>query len=87
MMDYTSVLIDVLRTEKAVKLVTAQRVIPFIVDIRANKTEIREAVENLFKVKVEKVRTHIDRKGRKIAYVKFAPEVDVESIATSLKLA
>jgi ribosomal protein L23 len=40
----------------------------------------------MFKVKVESVRTHI-RKGSKIAYVKFAPDVNIEELATQLKLA
>ncbi len=86
MNDYSSVIIGVLRTEKAVKLASYERVITFIVDMRATKTKIKEAVENLYKAKVEKVRTHINREGKKVAFVKFSPETDVESIAASLKL-
>lgn len=85
--DYSSVIMGVVRTEKAVNLVSYERVIMFVVDRKATKAQIKEAVENLFKARVEKVRTHINRKGQKIAFVKFAPEIDVESIATSLKIA
>jgi large subunit ribosomal protein L23 len=75
----------VLRTEKALKLATREHTIPFIVDLRASKPEIKEEIERLYGVKVETVRTLI-RDGKKIAFVKFAPEVNVEELASSLNL-
>lgn len=80
------VIIDVLRTEKSVSLTEFQHTIPFVVLLDAKKNEIKNAIEEMFKVKVESVRTHIKR-GSKIAYVKFAPEVNIEELATQLKLA
>jgi large subunit ribosomal protein L23 len=47
-----------MRTEKGTRL-AAQRKYVFAVDVRANKPEIRRAVEQLFKVKVERVHTAI----------------------------
>ncbi|BAF58503.1 MAG: 50S ribosomal protein L23 [Pelotomaculum sp.] len=51
---------DILRkpvvTEKSTSLLQDNKY-TFIVDPRANKTEIKEAVEKIFKVKVEKVNT------------------------------
>jgi len=44
-------------TEKTVAKKEAERTLCFEVDPRANKVEIRSAVEKLFKVKVEDVRT------------------------------
>jgi large subunit ribosomal protein L23 len=44
-------------TEKSVGKKEAERTLCFEVDPRANKIEIRSAVEKLFKVKVEGVRT------------------------------
>ena len=44
-------------TEKTVAKKEAERTLCFEVDPRANKVEIRSAVERLFKVKVEDVRT------------------------------
>jgi large subunit ribosomal protein L23 len=46
-----------LLTEKSTWLKDKNREICFEVDIRANKIEIKKAVEELFKVKVERVRT------------------------------
>jgi large subunit ribosomal protein L23 len=44
-------------TEKSNKLKEEQNQIAFIVDLKANKVEIRQAVERLFKVRVLNVRT------------------------------
>jgi len=42
----------------------------FIVDIRANKIEIKKAVEAAYGVTVDKVRTMIVRPDRKVRYTK-----------------
>lgn len=73
-----------LLTEKVVAKKETERTVCFEVDPRANKVEIRSAVERLFKVKVEEVRTSnlagkMRRRGRftghrpewKKAYVKL----------------
>jgi large subunit ribosomal protein L23 len=44
-------------TEKSTRLKEAANQIAFVVDPRANKVQIRQAVEKLFKVKVKTVRT------------------------------
>ena len=44
-------------TEKSTRLKEAANQIAFVVDPRANKIQIRQAVEKLFKVKVKAVRT------------------------------
>lgn len=58
---------DILRkpliTEKSTALIEDNKY-TFQVDPKANKTEIKQAVENIFKVKVEKVNT-MNVKGRK----------------------
>lgn len=51
-------------TEKSMRLQAAQNQYFFNVDTRANKNEIRDAVQRLFGVKVEKVNT-ICRKGKR----------------------
>ncbi len=53
-------------TEKALKLVEGGRAYSFEVATTANKIEIRKAVETLFDVKVEKVRTqqHMGKRKR-----------------------
>ena len=58
----------------------------FIVDMKAKKKEIKEAIEKLFKVKVSKVNTFVTPRGEKRAYVKLSPEHPAIDIATELGL-
>jgi len=48
-------------TEKGLKMVERRRAYPFEVAQGANKVQIRQAVESIFKVKVESVRTQTVR--------------------------
>ncbi|MBC7075275.1 MAG: 50S ribosomal protein L23 [Syntrophomonadaceae bacterium] len=56
MRDYRDIIIKPVVTEKSMNLL-AENKYTFIVDKRANKTEIKNAIENIFNVRVEKVRT------------------------------
>ncbi|MBL7100868.1 MAG: 50S ribosomal protein L23 [Nanoarchaeota archaeon] len=73
-----------LATEKAVRLMESENKLIFIVDRKSTKPEIKKAVEELFKVKVEKVNTLIDIKGRKKAYLRLSPETPAIDIATQM---
>lgn len=54
-MDYTKILLRPVVTEKASMLREGSEQVAFFVDPKANKIEIGKAVEEAFKVKVEKV--------------------------------
>lgn len=71
-------------TEKSVSLVEKENKIVFIVDRNANKTEIKQAVEKAFEVKVDKVNTEITMTGEKKAYIKLKPEFKAADIAVKL---
>ena len=73
-----------LMTEKAIDLIERENKIVFIIDRRANKRDIARAVEELYDVKVEKVRTLITPRGTKKAYVKLRPEYDASDLAIRL---
>jgi large subunit ribosomal protein L23 len=69
-MDARDVLIRPVVTEKSTDLLS-QNKYTFIVDMRANKTQIKQAVEEVFKVKVDKVNTmrvpgKLRRQGRSV---------------------
>ena len=68
------IIIRFVTTEKAYLLAEKYNYITLKAVRNANKRQIKEAVEKLFKVKVVKVNTLIDRDGYKKAYVKLAPE-------------
>ncbi len=73
-------------SEKALRLLESENKIVFEVKREANKIEIKKAFEEIFGVKVEKVNTLINRKGKKIAYIKLKPEFKASEIATKLGL-
>ena len=72
-------------TEKIIKAVETENVIVFETDKKARKEDIKNEVEDLFKVKVKSVNVHI-RKNKKIAYIKLKPEYQAIDIATKLGL-
>ncbi len=75
-----------LATEKAIRLMESENKLVFVVHAKAKKQEIKNAVEELFKVKVASVNTLVSMKGEKRAYVQFAPENPAIDIATTLGL-
>ena len=56
-MNFTEVLISPILSEKSVTMKDAENRYSFVVHQKATKPEIKKAIETLFKVKVEKVRT------------------------------
>ena len=73
-----------LMTEDAVALIEAENKLTFVVDPRANKARVKEAVESLYQVKVSKVNVLISPKGVKKAFVTLLPEYKASDIAIRL---
>jgi len=86
MMDLENIIIRVLVTEKTIRLAEKENKITFIVNRKANKTQIKEAVEKLFNVKVEKVNTLITPNGEKKAYVKLKKDYKATDVLSKLGL-
>ncbi len=74
-----------LSTEKSIRLMESQNKLIFVVDIDADKDVIKKAVEEMFKVSVDDVKTFV-RKGEKRAYVRFSEKNPAIDIATQLGL-
>jgi large subunit ribosomal protein L23 len=70
-------------TEKSVAELE-KNILTAIVDIRANKKQIKREVERIFEVEVEKVNTLITPKGEKKAYIKLKPEYSAEDVLSKL---
>jgi large subunit ribosomal protein L23 len=64
MSNYRDIIKAPIITEKTSDLAQNKNTITFSVDVKANKTEIKQAVEKIFNVKVESVNT-INVKPRK----------------------
>ena len=71
-------------TEKTFDLIEKENKLVFIVNRRANKKQIKRAIEKLHNVKVIKVNTMITPKGEKKAFVKLHSEYSAQDIAVDL---
>uniref|UniRef100_A0A8C9A1X3 60S ribosomal protein L23a n=1 Tax=Prolemur simus TaxID=1328070 RepID=A0A8C9A1X3_PROSS len=56
----------------------------FIVDVKANKHQIKQAVRKLYDTDVAKVNTLISPDGEKKAYVRLAPDYDALDVANKI---
>jgi len=71
-------------TESASLMVEKENKLVFIVNLKANKTDVKGAVEELYEVKVEKVNLLITPKSEKKAFVKLHPEYKAADVAIKL---
>jgi large subunit ribosomal protein L23 len=69
-----------LSTEKSIKAVEYENKLIFVVDRSATKSDVKKAVETLFKVKVLKINIQNSFTGDKKAYVKL----DKGSVASDI---
>ena len=56
-MDYRDIIKAPIITEKSTSIASDERTYVFKVDAKANKTQIKEAIQKIFNVKVESVNT------------------------------
>jgi len=75
-----------LSTEKSIRLLEAENKMLFVVDRKAKRSDVKKAIEEVFKAKVLKVNIFNNNKGEKRAYVTFSPETPAIDIATQLGL-
>jgi len=83
-MEPSDILLQPIVTESVIDSIESENKLVFKVALRANKQQIRWAVESLYKVKVVKVNTLVTPLGEKKAFVKLAAENDAGDLATKL---
>ncbi len=69
-------------TEKSINKIEIENKLVFIVRRTATKKNIKWAVERALEVKVDNIKTSIDQKGRKKAWIKLAKGFNAADIAT-----
>ena len=72
-------------TEKAVMMIEAQNILTFQAGMNETKERIKKEVEEMFNVKVDKMRTLI-KNNKKYAYVKLNEKFLAIDVATKLGL-
>ena len=83
-MDSTDVIYYPLMTESASLMVENDNKLMFIVNLKAGKSDVKRAVEQLYEVKVDKVTVLITPQGDKKAFVKLKPEYKASDVAIKL---
>ncbi len=74
-----------LSTEKGIRMMESENKLLFVVDQRASKKDVKDAVEKLYASKVVGVNTFI-MYGQKRAYVRFDKSTPAINVATNLGL-
>ena len=85
-MDIYNIIKYPLSTEKSIRLMESENKLIFVVNNKATKKEIRKALEDMFKAKVDSVNTFVNADGEKRAYVKFSAKNPAIDIATQMGL-
>jgi len=75
-----------LSTEKSIRQIEFGNKLVFAVHPRATKLDVKKAVEELFKVQVDKVNIQNSFKGEKRAYVKLGGESIASDVSADLGL-
>ena len=84
MMDAYEVILYPLMTESASLMVEKENKLVFMVNLKAGKSDVKKAVEELYEVKVEKVNIQITPHGEKKALVKLHPDYKATDVAIKL---
>merc|ERR1712113_638637 len=71
-------------TESAMKKIEEINTLVFLVDIKATKPKIKEAVKQMYDVQCAKVNTLIRPDGRKKAYVRLTQDYDALDVANRI---
>ncbi|KAI9832507.1 MAG: 60S ribosomal protein L23A [Sarea resinae] len=82
-LDQHKVIIHPLNTESAMKKIEENNTLVFIVDIKANKRQIKESLKKLYDVDTVKINTLIRPDGSKKAFARLTPDVDALDIAAT----
>jgi large subunit ribosomal protein L23 len=83
-MEPYEVILYPLMTESSSLMVEKENKLAFIVDLNATKTDVRNAVEKLYEVKVQYVNVQITPQGQKKAFVKLHPDYKAADVAIKL---
>jgi large subunit ribosomal protein L23 len=83
-MDSNDVIFYPLMTESASLMVERDNKLVFMINLKAGKSDVKRAVEELYEVKVDKVTVLVTPQGEKKAFVKLKPEYKASDVAIKL---
>ncbi len=83
-MDSNEVIFYPLMTEAASLMVEKDNKLIFVVNVKAGKSDVKKAVEELYEVEVDRITVLITPQGEKKAFVKLKPEYKASDVAIKL---
>ncbi|KAH8114302.1 ribosomal protein L23/L15e core domain-containing protein [Phellopilus nigrolimitatus] len=83
-MDEHRTIVAPLNTESAMKKIEEHNTLVFLVDIRSNKRQIKDAVKKLWDVQAASINTLIRPDGKKKAYVRLTADHDALDVANKI---
>ena len=85
-LDHYTVIKLLLTTESTMKKIKENSMLLFIVDVKTNKHQIKEALEKLYDIDVAKVHTLTRPNREKKAYVHLVPDYDAVDVANKIRV-
>merc|ERR1711939_747995 len=73
-----------LPTESAMKKIEENNTLVFIVDVRASKVQIKEAIKKMYDIDTSKINPLIRPDGQKKAYVRLTQDYDALDVANKI---
>ncbi|KAG8525129.1 60S ribosomal protein L23a [Galemys pyrenaicus] len=83
-LDHCAIVKFPLTAESARKKIEENNTLVFMVDVKANKHQIKQAVKELYDTDVAKANTLNRPDGEKKAYVRLAPDFDALDVASTI---
>jgi large subunit ribosomal protein L23 len=71
-------------TERSVYMIENENKLVFIVHREANKHDISQAIKKLYQVEAQEIRTLIDRKGEKKAFIRLKEGYNASEVAIKI---
>ena len=83
-MDEHRTIVSPLNTESAMKKIEEINTLVFIVDRRANKRQIKQALKKVYDVDAEKINTLIRPDGKKKAFIRLHKDQDALDVSNKI---
>ena len=83
-MEPSEVIFYPLMTESASLMVEKDNKLIFVVNVKAGKSDVKKAVEELYEVQVDRITMLITPQGEKKAFVRLKPEFRASDVAIKL---
>ncbi|SPN98322.1 probable ribosomal protein L23a, cytosolic [Cephalotrichum gorgonifer] len=82
-LDEHRIIVHPLNTESAMKKIEENNTLVFIVDIKSNKAQIKQALKKLYDIDTVKINTLVRPDGTKKAYARLTADIDALDIAAN----